>query len=60
MWGDITVTGADTQAVTIVSNIKNKQQASAKNSAGLRRLRFRNDLYRDGKGQHDHDRAGRR
>jgi hypothetical protein len=38
MWGDITVTGADTQAVTIVSNIKNKQQASAKNSAGLRRL----------------------
>ena len=38
MWGDVTVTGADTQAVTIVSNIKNKQQAQAKNSDGLRRL----------------------
>ncbi len=37
-WGDITVTGANTQAVTIVSNIKSKQQAQAKNSSGLRRL----------------------
>jgi hypothetical protein len=38
MWGNITVTGADTQAVTIVANIKNKQQAQAKNPDGLRRL----------------------
>jgi len=38
MWGDVTVTGADTQTVTIVSNIKNKQQAQEKNSDGLRRL----------------------
>jgi len=59
MWGDITVTGADTQAVTIVSNIKNKQQASAKNSPGSAGS-IPNDLYRDGKGQRDHDRAGRR
>jgi hypothetical protein len=38
MWGDVTVTGAETPAVTIVSNIKSKQQAQAKNSSGLRRL----------------------
>ena len=38
MWGDVTVTGADTAAVTIVSNIKNKHQAPPKNSGGLRRL----------------------
>jgi hypothetical protein len=38
MWGDVTVTGADTPAVTIVSNIKNRHQAQAKNSDGLRRL----------------------
>jgi len=38
MWGDITVTGADTPEVTIVSNIKNKEQSEAKNANGLRRL----------------------
>jgi Putative adhesin len=38
MWGDITVTGADTPEVIIVSNIKNKQQPAPKNSDGLRRL----------------------
>jgi hypothetical protein len=38
MWGDITVTGAETSEVTIVSNIKNKQQPAPKNSDGLRRL----------------------
>ena len=38
MWGDITVTGADTHEVSIVSNIRNKQQSSPKNEQGLRRL----------------------
>lgn len=38
MWGDIAVTGADTPEVTIVSNIKNKQQPAPKDSDGLRRL----------------------
>ncbi len=38
MWGDITVTGADTSDVTIVSNIKNKQQSAAPKAGGLRRL----------------------
>jgi Putative adhesin len=38
MCGDVTVAGADTHAVTIVSNIKNKQQPAPKNAAGLRRL----------------------
>jgi ribosomal protein S18 len=37
MWGDVTVTAADTQEVTILSNIKNKQ-ATEKRSDGLRRL----------------------
>lgn len=37
MWGDITVSGADTPEVTIVSNIKNKS-APEKRPDGLRRL----------------------
>jgi hypothetical protein len=36
--GDITITGAETSEVTIVSNIKNKAQPAPKNSDGLRRL----------------------
>ena len=36
-WGDVTVTAADTQEVTIVSNIKNKH-AAEKRADGLRRL----------------------
>ncbi len=36
-WGDVTVTGADTQEVTVVANIKNKQ-APEQRSDGLRRL----------------------
>jgi hypothetical protein len=38
MWGDITVTGADTSEVVIVSNIKNKHQPPPRNFGGLRRL----------------------
>jgi hypothetical protein len=37
MWGDVTITGADTPEVTIVSNIKNKN-ATEKRADGLRRL----------------------
>jgi hypothetical protein len=38
MWGDVTITGAETSDVTVVSNIKNKNQPAPKNSEGLRRL----------------------
>ncbi|HUL54492.1 MAG TPA: DUF4097 family beta strand repeat-containing protein [Opitutaceae bacterium] len=37
MWGDVTVTGADTPEVTIASNIKNKN-VPEKRADGLRRL----------------------
>ncbi|HUJ42796.1 MAG TPA: DUF4097 family beta strand repeat-containing protein [Opitutaceae bacterium] len=37
MWGDVTVTGADTAEVTIVSNIKNKNAPEVRPD-GLRRL----------------------
>ena len=58
MWGDVTITGADTPEVTIVSNIKNKQQPPPKNSGGLRRLDSEITYTATEKDNVDHDRTG--